>query len=207
VSWGNSSPSIESRENSSPSIVSWGNSSPSIVSWENSIIRAVELNVNAKIELFGFSILLKPKGLKFSIKKKSKTVLIREIVPQDFWDRHGIEKTKSVIVYKRVSKDFKTQEGTPNETLWTIGITVTHPAWAPKEQECGAGKFHACGRPYFADEFRSTPGDKYIAIEVLRKETYEWPEKQSYPHKIAFREGKVLYECDRNGKEKIAAGQ
>ena len=95
----------------------------------------------------------------------------------------------------------------PYETLWLPGTTVTHPAWNPKEQECGAGKLHACPRPYFADEFRSNPGDRYIAIEVLLKETYEWTEKPQYPHKIAFREGKVLFECDRNGKEKIAAGK
>ena len=214
-SWGNSSPSIESWENSSPSIESWGNSapsiesrgnsSPSIESWENSVIRGIGLSLNAKINLFGFSILIKPKELKLSIKKNSKTVIVREAVHQDFWERHGIKKTKHIILYKRVSKDFKTREGTADETLWVIGTKVTHPKWTPDSNECGAGKFHACPMPYFADEFRSEKGDKYIALEVALTDTHEWTDNPQYPHKIAFREGTVLYECDRFGKEKKGA--
>src|SRR3990167_2255941 len=67
--------------------------------------------------------------------------------------------------------------------------------------ECGEGKFHACSRPYFCDEFRNNNGDKYIAIEIKKDDLYAWP-NPVYPHKIAFREGKVLYECDKFGKEK-----
>jgi hypothetical protein len=41
----------------------------------------------------------------------------------------------------------------------------------------------------------------YIAIRVALVDLYEWPNAE-YKHKIAFREGTVLYECDRFGKEK-----
>jgi hypothetical protein len=77
---------------------------------------------------------------------------------------------------------------------------VTHPAWNPTLSECGEGKFHACSRPYFADEFRSIMNDKYIAIKIKIDDLYEW-ENPEYPHKIAFREGTVLYECDKYGRK------
>jgi len=54
--------------------------------------------------------------------------------------------------------------------------------------------------PFFADEFRDEQDDRYIAIEIAVCDLYEWKDP-SYPHKIGFREGKVLYECDREGKE------
>jgi hypothetical protein len=97
-------------------------------------------------------------------------------------------------LYKRVSKEFKTQEGTKNETLWSPGTKVEHADWNPGEKECGAGKFHACSRPYFCDEFRSELDDKYIAIKVGVKDLVAW-KNPDYPHKIAFRRGEVIGEC------------
>jgi hypothetical protein len=111
-----------------------------------------------------------------------------------------VTKADRVILFKRVSADFKTQEGTTNETLWAVGSTVTHPAWSPKDQECGPGKFHAVSRPYFADAYRDTRGDRYIAIRIAVKDLYAWP-SPSHEHKIAFREGVVLHECNRLGKQ------
>lgn len=105
------------------------------------------------------------------------------------------------MLYKRVSADFKTQENTENETLWAVGSTVTHLAWNPKSQECGESKFHACSRPYFCDEFRNLKDDRYIAVEIALEDLHEWTDLPQYPHKIAFRSGKVLYECDRIGKQ------
>ncbi len=139
---------------------------------------------------------------KGKITKKAKTATIvrpefRNGVP-GWLDQQGIEDKKTVILFKRVSTDLKTQERTPNETLWTIGETLTHAAWNPALQECGEGKFHACSQAYFCDEFRSIEGDRYIAVEVAKKDLYAWKNPQ-YPHKIAFRAGKVLYECDRYG--------
>jgi hypothetical protein len=123
--------------------------------------------------------------------------IIQKIKKLDYYDRHGL-RTDPIVLYKKVSKDFKTQENTSNETLWEIGSTVTHPEWSPKSSECGEGKYHAVAKPFFADEFRDVEGDKYIAIEIKKSDCYEWKDAQ-YPHKIAFREGKVLYECDRYG--------
>jgi hypothetical protein len=119
----------------------------------------------------------------------------------DWFENNAIEKKKEVVLYKKVSKDFKTQEDTVNETLWAIGATVAHKSWWPKKEECGTGKFHACSMPYFCDEFRNHPGDIYIAVKINSKDLYEWKENPQYPHKIGFREGVVLYQCDRQGKK------
>lgn len=119
----------------------------------------------------------------------------------DGWlDQQGLESKKTVILFKRVSKDFKTQEGTSNETRWLIGSTLVHPSWKPESGECGQGKFHACSRAYFCDEFRDIQGDRYVAIEVAKSDLHA-REKPQYPHKIAVRKAKVLYECDRTGKQ------
>lgn len=50
-------------------------------------------------------------------------------------------------------------------------------------------------------EFRNLPKDRFIAISIKVADLYEWP-NADYPHKIAFREGHVLYECDKFGKKK-----
>jgi hypothetical protein len=169
------------------------------VAWENSCIRLFDKIKS--LSCFGFSVVIKPFDLKFTF-KKTKDVLVQKFKPLSYLEREGIEVKKgNVILFKKVSKDFKTQEGTKNETLWQIGSTVTHPAWKPEESECGEGKYHAVSRPYFGSEFRSEEGDRYIAIQIAVKDLYEWP-NAGYPHKIAFREGKVLYECDKLGKEK-----
>ena len=107
-------------------------------------------------------------------------------------------KDGSVILYKRVSYAFKTQEGTKNETLWSIGSTLEHPTWKPDGKECGEGKYHACSRAKFCDGFRNKSGDRYIKIEVRIEDMYAW-ENPSYPSKIAFRKGIVLGECNQDG--------
>jgi hypothetical protein len=140
----------------------------------------------------------------FKVTKKSKTATVIKPTPpkgNDGWlEAHGINPKTKVILYKRVSKDFKTQEGMTYETNWEVGTTLEHPNWNPKSRECGGGKFHACDRPWRADMYRSADGDKYIAIEIEKKDLYAWP-NPSHPHKIAFRKGKVLYEVDSFGKK------
>ena len=201
VAWGNSS--VEARENSS--VVAWGNSSveargnSSVVAWGNSSVRL--FTAIKKLLLYGFSVCFKPFDLKFKIEKKSKHVCIQKIKPLDWFERNALEKKQEIILYKKVSKDFKTQEGTSNETLWIIGSIVICKNWHPKDSECGVGKFHACSRPYFCDEFRNVVGDRYIAVEIDLKDVYEWKKNPQYPHKIGFRQGKVLFECDKFGKK------
>jgi hypothetical protein len=107
---------------------------------------------------------------------------------------------KKVTLYKRVSKEFLTQEGSENETCWQPGSTVSHPRWAPDTEECGSGKFHACAAPFLADEFRTISGDRYVAISIRTADLFAWRCIPEYPHKIAFREGTVLFECDRYGE-------
>ena len=106
-------------------------------------------------------------------------------------------KDGSVILYKRVSHDFKTQEGTKNETLWQVGTTLEHPCWKLEDEECGAGKYHACSRAKFCDEFRNNSNDRYIKIEVRIEDMYAW--KNPHPSKVAFRKGIVLGECNQDG--------
>ena len=105
-----------------------------------------------------------------------------------------------VIIYKRVSYDFKTQEGTKNETVWTIGREIEVPNLNPDEQEYEEGKFHACNKPWHCDEFRLNADDKYIAIKA-RREDMEFYPNGIYPNQIAFKKGFVMYECDVDGNE------
>jgi hypothetical protein len=214
VAWGSSH--VVARESSS--VVAWESSS--VVAWESSRVEAwgssrvvawenVSVHVQSEfsnVDLMGFAVaMVLAVGSKLVSAKSKTATIIRPPEPEwtvDGWlDRHGVKKTKgAVILFKRASKDFKTQEGTPNETLWTPGTAQDHPAWEPSSRECGAGKFHACPRPYFCDEFRSDPDDVYVAIEVKVKDLACWP-RPEYPHKIAFRSGKILHVCNRFGEE------
>ena len=132
-------------------------------------------------------------------------IAVKERKGVDGWlDAEGIVVSDgAVILHKRVSANFQTQEGTPNETKWKIGAEIAHPAWNPTSGECGEGKYHACSRTYFCDEFRNNPGDVYIAIRVAVADLYAW-DGGDYPHKIAFRAGTVMHQVDRWGDE-IAA--
>jgi len=203
--------SVEARGNSSvvargnSSVEAWGNSS--VEAWENSSVEARENSVVRvfsaliKLTLHGFSVAFLPVTINLNIAKKSDDAHIQIVKEKGWFERNCVEKTEMLTLYKRVSSDFKTQEGTRNETLWSVGSKVTHPKWKPEASECGEGKFHACSRPYFCDEFRTTRGDRYVAVQVALADTHEWTGHCDYPHKIAFREGIVLYECDRFGKE------
>ena len=214
--WGNSSvvargnSSVVARENSSveawenSSVVAWGNSS--VVARENS---GVHCYTTGLVLLFGFAVVWIEKQIKdCNIQKKSKksTIIVaikkqpKNGKPEVWFDNEAVENKKTVILYKKVSKDFKTQEGKVNETQWTLGSILEHKTWNPSSQECGEGKFHACSRPYFCDEFRSLKDDKYIALEINKKDLYAW-ENPRYPHKIGFRKAKVLYVCNKHGKK------
>jgi hypothetical protein len=203
-------------------VVAWGSShveaweSSHVVAWESSHVVArgsshVEARESVAVHLLsslceavlhGFSVALVSFDVKAKISRKSKTAIVKRFKQEPYLKREGCEvKDKKVILFKRVSKDWKTMEGTKDETCWKPGTSLDHPCWSPKEEECGKGKFHACSRPYFCDEFRSERNDRYVAIEISVKDLYEWP-KPSYPHKIAFRKGTVLHECDSFGVEK-----
>ena len=106
-----------------------------------------------------------------------------------------------IILYKKISSDYKTQEYSPNETSWLPGTVVEIPIeeWNPAHRECGPGKFHACATPMMCDKFRPKNSDKYIAILVNIKDLYVWHNIPEYPEKIAFRKGIVLYECNKDG--------
>ena len=213
VAWGNSSveawgnSSVEARENSSvvakenSSVVSCGNSS--VVAWGNSSVKlTLNYSLKVKVKLFGFSVCWKPKHKNISVEIKSSNSIIQEYYNLPFLEREDVEIIdKKVILYKRVSNDFKTQEETCNETSWLVGSIVEHHEWRPHHSECGEGKFHACSKGYFCDEFRNKKTDKYVAIEVDIEDLFEWTISEPlYPHKIAFRKCKVLFECDKYGK-------
>jgi hypothetical protein len=113
----------------------------------------------------------------------------------------GVETDRqNMMIFKRVSIELKTREGTPDETLWTIGATLIHKSPNLESEECGGGKFHGCATPQDCDQFRDKPSDRYIAVSVPKKKAYAWPKNPQYPFKIGFTQGTVLYECDRNGK-------
>lgn len=170
-----------------------------VVAWDSAVVRVFS-GTMSKLQLRGFcTLILSSESALMADYSADETVAVLRYQPLTYLERHGIPVVNGkVVVYKRVSSEFKTMENTPNETVWAVGSMVTHPNWKPRGQECGEGKFHACARPYFCDEFRTTPHDKYVAIQVKVDDLYEWPDA-IYPHKIAFREGRVLYECDRFG--------
>ena len=185
------------RENSS--VEARGNSSVEV--WGNVGVHCHSENANIVLFMFAACWAI----AKGKIKKKSATASIikpKVLSGTDGWlDSQGVKKNRrKVILFKRVSFDFKTQENTPNETVWAIGKTITHSKWEPEKSECGEGKFHACSTGYFCDEFRSTKGDKYIAISISVQDLFAWKNAQ-YPHKIAFRKGTVMYECNKHGKK------
>jgi hypothetical protein len=219
--------SVEARENSSveacgnSSVVAWENSSvvawehSSVVAWENSSVEAwenssVEARGNSvvrvlsayvkKVVLYGFAVAFIASTLNVKIDKKSEQCHIQVTKELGWFERNAVEQTPVVVLYKKVSKDFRTQENTRNETVWTIGTTLTVPKWNP-DRECGEGKFHACSRPYFCDEFRRQRGDRYIAVSIKLEDLHEWKDNPQYPHKIGFKTGTVLYECDKFGNE------
>jgi hypothetical protein len=201
VAWENSS--VEARGNSS--VVAWGNSS--VVAWGNSSVVARDrvfvrlLTVIQSLALYGFSIVSMDVSFKMKIKKAKTATIVKTKFIEDFFNREGVEVKKgSCILYKRVSQDFFTQEEYSWKTLWAVGTTLEHSSWEPDKEECGAGKYHACSTPYFCNEFRNIKGDKYIAIEVKTADTHQW-KNPTYPHKITFRKGIVLYECDKFGKK------
>lgn len=101
-------------------------------------------------------------------------------------------KNGRVVLYKRVSVDFRTQENTNHETDYTPGTTVILKDWHPREREYGDGKLHACYNARECTQFRGSSSDKYIAISVALKDCYAWDGHTAYPEKIAFRKGKVL---------------
>ena len=39
------------------------------------------------------------------------------------------------------------------------------------------------------------------AIAVRLEDLFAWHKQPNYPHKVGFREGQVLYVCDRHGKQ------
>ncbi len=181
-------------------VVKLARENSSVEAWGNSVVRVFSECVK-KIALYGFAVAIISATITVNIEKKSEHCYIQVTKDLGWFERNAVEKTETVILYKRVSKDWKTQEGTANETLWVIGSHVTHPKWSPKNAECGEGKFHACSRPYFCDEFRNKPGDRYIAVSIKLEDLHEWTDSPKYPHKIAFKACDVLYECDKYGKE------
>jgi len=163
-----------------------------------SMPKGIEFNNGDHVDLFSLTSM--PEGVEFKnggrVFLKNERIEIK--VP--YIKRFKIEQNgDKVYLYKRVSHDFKTQEGTINETLWEVGTTVEHPNWNPTERECGRGKFHACAFPHWCSLFRSNQDDKLIKIEVDVKDLYEWTDNPYYPQKIAFRKGKVIIALQNNG--------
>jgi hypothetical protein len=194
--YGNSS--VEAHGNSS--VKAYGNAS--VKAWGNVGVHLCSDSAAVALHMFAVCWILCKKA-RLTVKSNTATVIEPKTKggTEGWLEKQAIEPNNGkVIVFKRVSVDFKTQEGKPQETLWTVGSTLEYRDWDPKKEECGHGKFHACSRPYFCDEFRSKQDDIYIAIEVNVSDLYAW-EKPAYPHKIAFRKGTVLYRCDRFGRE------
>jgi hypothetical protein len=181
-----------------PEDVEFNNTGNVHLSLLTSLPEGVEFNNGGNVWLSSLTSL--PEGVEFNnggdIYLRSK--IIYKSTP--YIKRYNIEiKRGHIIFYKRVSSGFKTQEGNKNETTWSIGKTLTHPAWDPESGECGEGKYHACVKAHWCDIFRNRKGDRYIAVKVNVKDIFEWKDNPTYPQKIGFRKGKVMAETDRMG--------
>ena len=178
--------------------------SSTVTAYDSSTVRAY--GSSATLDVLGFAVAVLWASAKIRQKGKYAKVVRQKILKAktlaQWIDINGAEvKGQFVTLYKRVSAGLKTQEGEASETLWAIGSSLVVPNWDPAGSECGAGKFHGCPAPHYCDEFRSTTaGDRYVAIKVAKKDCHVWPDAQ-YPHKIAFRAGTVLHECDRNWRK------
>ena len=200
--YGNATATIENYGNATATIENFGSATATIESSGNAIVKILKNLSKLILNLKDFSIGILSFNIKVKVKKSKTATLIKQ-KQLNYFQKYNIKIIKGkCVLYKKVSSDFKTQENTINETLWEIGKTITHKNWNPTKSECGEGKFHACATPRFCNEFRNNFGDRYIAISVKIADTYEW-KNGNYPTKIAFREGKVLYECDINGKKII----
>ncbi len=130
---------VTARENSQ--VTAWENSqvtacgNSQVTAWENSQVTAwgnvcVHTYSNNSILLFGLSVAFLLSSSSKAIKKSKKSTIIKGIIKdgkvKNWIELEGLEiKNKSVILFKKVSKDFLTQENTPNETKWEIGKTKT----------------------------------------------------------------------------------
>ena len=157
----------------------------------------IQFNNGGDLYLNSYNVPL-PENIQFNnggnVKLKGKTINVNTSYLKRF--KINIE-NENIILYKKVSNEFKTQEKTSNETIWTVGTEIEHPNWNPLNGECGEGKFHACAKPFWCDVFRQNKKDKYIAIQVNIKDIHEWKDNPSYPQKIGFRKGKILSEVSR----------
>jgi hypothetical protein len=195
--WGNSS--VVARGNSS--VVAWENSS--VEAWGNCAVRIQSSDVH--IILWAYAVAWLLRKAKDVVTKSTTAQVItpeRKLGVPGWMENEGVEEVDGrVTLYKRVSHDLKTQEGTEYETIWQLGEVVDNPkpALDLTSREGGPGKFHACSTTYFCNEFRSTPGDRYIAVEVAVADMHVWPDAD-YPHKAAFSKCRVIGEVDRMGR-------
>jgi uncharacterized Zn-binding protein involved in type VI secretion len=175
--------------------------SSTVRAYGSACVHCMSLDVN--ISLFSFAVCFLIKNAKVTKKSKTSTIIKPKSKnpTQEWLDKEGVEGKDKVILYKKVSCDLKTQENSSNETFWAIGSTLDHPNYDPSKEECGEGKYHACAKTFFCDDFRNVIGDRYIAIEINKKDLFVWAVAPQYPHKVAFKKGKVLYEVDKHGKK------
>ena len=203
----------------------YGSEISTIIARGRSIIKIADLTVNVEayykctveIHAYNNKILDNIKLYGNSILRKNVDVIninkVEEWIKYYGIDREAInyiDKDTEIVVYKAVSNDYKTQEDTVNETSWIPGTIVEMPMdkWYPDNGECGEGKFHACGNPMECLEFRNNIDDKFVAIKVNKEDLFLWSihsktthARIMYPHKITFRKGEVLYECDMDGNK------
>jgi hypothetical protein len=89
---------------------------------------------NSNVEAWGFSVAFCQSDSCKIIKGKyahiQKPFTAKDLT--DWIEIWGAKKQgKKLVLYKRVSKDFKTQEGQPWETDWSIGNTLEFKTWEP----------------------------------------------------------------------------
>jgi hypothetical protein len=127
--------------------------------------------------------------------KQRIALLSQPTAPREWLELVGARMNgRNAILYKRTSENFTTAKN----FLYTIGKIAEAPDWNPKP-ECGGG-LHFCISPAGCDAFRDGKDDRYIACLVDPKDIVIHAQPE-YPDKIKAKKCKVLYECDREGKQ------
>ena len=176
----------------------WGNSSA--VLWENS---RAELWNNSSAELRNLFVaaILREKGCKATggEPKQRIALLSQTTEPREWLKLVGAQMDgRKAVLYKRTGPKFETR----NCIEYQPGEIVEAPDW-DRKLECGGG-LHFCIDPAGCDAFRDGNDDRYVACLVDPKDIVVHAQPQ-YPDKIKAKKCKVLYECDREGKEIKAA--
>ena len=183
--------SVVAQGSSQPHVEAWGSSQPHVVASafvQLSLLGKVVAKCSAKV-----SVLIKGDDPKV---EGGNQIKMPYATTNDWCEYHGLEvKNGAALVYKGLNKDGKSNRGLE----YKVGETVQCDQW--NDVECDAG-LHFVPHPSMAAQFFNNPLDcvRFVACEIMLSDSMVFL-TGAYPFKIKSKNCKVLFECDRYGKE------